>query len=122
MPNKKLNPNGHGKIIDLDYVRYALRDTQTTWECFDALAKKVEGLKLADTGLYDLFSEASLGKAYLKTMGIKPWPEMQPNFPAKTIGQIMGTYYGGGPRCIFGAKSRRSFISTFCRCIRPYAH
>ena len=95
VPNKKLNPNGHGKIIDLDYVRYALRDTQTSWECFDALAKKVEGLKLADTGLYDLFSEASLGKAYLKTMGIKPWPEMQPNFPAKTIGRIMSTYYGG---------------------------
>ncbi len=95
VPNKKLETDRHGESINLDYVRYAQRDTQATWECFDALAKQFEGLKLADTGLYDLYSEASLGKAYLKAMGIKPWREVQPKFPAKTIGQIMSTYYGG---------------------------
>lgn len=95
VPHPKLETDKHGEIIDPDYVRYAWRDTQATWECFDALAKKFDGLKLADTGLYELYSEASLGKAYLKAMGIKPWRDVQPHFPPRTIGQILSTYYGG---------------------------
>ncbi len=95
VPHPKLETDRHGELIDQDYVRYAWRDTQTTWECFNALAKKFDELKLADTGLYDLYSEASLGKAYLKAMGIKPWRDVQPDFPSRIVGQIMSTYYGG---------------------------
>src|SRR5208282_171792 len=50
---------------------------------------------LNDTGLYDLYSEASLGKAYLRTMKIKPWREVQPDFPPELVGQILSGYYGG---------------------------
>jgi hypothetical protein len=95
VPNPKLETDRHGELIDQDYVRYAWRDAQTTWECFDALAKKFDELKLADTGLYELYSEASLGKAYLKAMGVKPWRDVQPDFSPRIIGQIMSTYYGG---------------------------
>jgi hypothetical protein len=48
-----------------------------------------------ETGLYDLYSEASLGKAYLKTMNVKPWRQIQPDFPPKLIGHIHSSYYGG---------------------------
>ena len=78
-----------------DYVRYGLRDVQTTWECFDALAQRFATFGLNDTGLYDLYSEASLGKAYLRTMRIKPWREVQPDFPPELIGAIMSAYFGG---------------------------
>jgi hypothetical protein len=40
-------------------------------------------------------SEAGIGKAYLKEMGIQPWRLMQPNFPPEIINIIMQTYYGG---------------------------
>jgi hypothetical protein len=95
IPNPKLETEGHGGVIDPDYVHYARRDTQATWECFEALDRQFQELNLTETGLYDLYSEASLGKAYLRTMGIKPWRKAQEKFLAKTIGQIISTYYGG---------------------------
>ncbi len=85
----------HGEDLTPDYVRYALRDVQTTWECFDALSRRFATFRLDQTGLYDLYSEASLGKAYLKTMKIKPWRQVQPDFPPKLIGVIMSAYFGG---------------------------
>jgi hypothetical protein len=59
-----------------DYVRYGLCDVKTTWECFDVLARRFGSFGLRDPGLYELHSEASLGKAYLRTMGIKPLQEV----------------------------------------------
>jgi len=45
--------------------------------------------------MHHIYSEASLGKAYLKAMGILPWCEMQPDFPTELLGFIMSSYYGG---------------------------
>ncbi len=95
VPTPKKESDEHGDALTPDYVRYGLRDVQTTWECFDALARRFETFGLNDTGLYDLYSEASLGKAYLRTMGIKPWREVQWDFPPKLIGAIMSAYFGG---------------------------
>jgi hypothetical protein len=77
-----------------EFVRYGMNDVQVTWECFAELASRYEahGLK---TGMHELYSEASLGKAFLSAMKIKPWREVQPNFPPELIGQIMSTYFGG---------------------------
>ena len=73
VPTPKEESDEHGEVLTPEYVRYALRDVQTTWECFDALAQRFATFGLNDTGLYDLYSEASLGKAYLRTMKISPW-------------------------------------------------
>ena len=86
----------HGGELSEEYVRYALRDVQTTWECFDVLRKRFLSFELGGaTGLYDLYSEASLGKAYLKAMNIQPWRGAQPDFPPKLIGHMLSAYYGG---------------------------
>ena len=95
VPTPKEESDEHGGALTPDYVRYGLRDVQTTWECFDALARRFATFGLSDTGLYDLYSEASLGKAYLRTMGVKPWREVQWNFPPELIGAIMSAYFGG---------------------------
>ncbi len=95
VPTPKEPSDDHGDALKPEYVGYALRDVQATWECFDVLARRFETFGLQDTGLYDLYSEASLGKAYLKTMNIKPWREVQPDFPPKLIGHILSAYYGG---------------------------
>lgn len=73
VPTPKENSDEHGENLTPEYVRYALRDVQTTWECFDALAQRFASFELKETGLYELYSEASLGKAYLRTMNISPW-------------------------------------------------
>ena len=97
-----------------------MRDVQATWECFEALAERFEALGLTDTGLYDLYSEASLGKAYLKTMNIGRWRDLEPS-SAELIGQILSAYSVAARRFTSVVKSFRSFIATFCRCIRPFA-
>ena len=42
-----------------------------------------------------ILSEASLGKAYLKQIGVRPFREIQPDFPAHLTGTIMSAYFGG---------------------------
>src|SRR5205814_2918959 len=42
-----------------------------------------------------IYSEASLGKAYLEAMNIKPWRQVQRDFPNDTLGAIMSSYFGG---------------------------
>jgi hypothetical protein len=66
-----------------------------TWECFDALSRRFATFGLNETGLYELYSEASLGKAYLRTMGVKPWRDVQRDFPLRLVGATMSAYFGG---------------------------
>lgn len=91
----KSNSDEHGKPLTPEYVQYAMHDTQVTWECFEVLSNKYASYNLKNTGLHELFSEASLGKAFLKAMGIKPWRQVQPDFPAARTGQILSSYFGG---------------------------
>ena len=94
VPTQKLETHGHGKPLTDDYVRYAVQDVQATWECYLHLSGLFGNYDLS-THANQIYSEASLGKAYLKQMGVKPWRKLQPEFPPKLLGYIMSTYYGG---------------------------
>ncbi|MEO1323887.1 MAG: hypothetical protein AAFV59_12870 [Pseudomonadota bacterium] len=78
-----------------EFLDYAVRDTRVTWECYRELIRRLDEHALPNAPAYSLGSEASLGKAYLRAMGIKPWMVVQPDFPPEIIGIIMSTYYGG---------------------------
>ena len=91
----KVASDEHGKRLTPAYVRYALQDVQATWECFENLSSRFSSFGLDKTGVHELYSEASLGKAYLKAMNVKPWREAQPDFPPEIIGHILGAYFGG---------------------------
>ncbi len=84
-----------GRKIDRQFAQYAAQDAQTAWECYEALITRYDAHRLSPTQPTRIYSEASLGKAYLKAMGVKPWREVQDDFSAETIGRIMSTYYGG---------------------------
>ena len=43
----------------------------------------------------NVLSEASLGKAYLRQIGVRPFREVQPDFPAHLTGKILSAYFGG---------------------------
>lgn len=94
-PHQKLETDEHGKKLTPEYLDYGLQDVQVTWECFIALKRKYTGHDLGETPVHRILSEASLGKAYLRQMSVRPWRKMQANFRRELIGKIFGTYYGG---------------------------
>lgn len=94
-PHQKLGTDEHGKALTPEYLDYAVQDVQVTWECFVELRRRYGEHGLERTPIHRILSEASIGKGYLREMGIRPQREMQPDFPAALIGQIMGTYFGG---------------------------
>jgi len=91
---QKSNVDGFDGPLTSELVHYGINDVQVTWECFDRLANRYwdYGLK---SEVHELYSEASLGKAFLDKMEIKPWREVQPDFPPDLIGIMMSSYFGG---------------------------
>jgi hypothetical protein len=93
--HQKLSNEEHGGPLTTKYLGYALNDVQVTWECYTKLGDKFNKHGLARGVLSRILSEAGLGKAYLDQMNIKPWREVQPDFPDHLTGIIMSTYFGG---------------------------
>ena len=71
----------HGKAVTDNYLSYAKQDVQVTWECYCKLLDKFAEHNFTRHAPHQIFSEASIGKAYFKEMNIRPWREMQPDFP-----------------------------------------
>ena len=94
-PHRKIDTDEHGGPLTPEYLTYAANDVQVTWECFEELRKRYERLNLTKTPIHKIFSVASIGKAALRQMGIRPWQEIQPEFPPELLGILMSTYYGG---------------------------
>ena len=92
---QKAKTEEHGGVLTDQYLSYAVTDVQTTWECHLALSERFSEHDLGLTRLSQVFSEASLGKAYLRQMGVRPWRELQPDFPNALMGAIMSSYFGG---------------------------
>lgn len=92
-PTQKHETEGHGTLTKA-YLDYARADVQVTWECYRKLLKRY-----AEHGLGRnpdrMLSEASIGKAYLQQMGIKPLLGSNPSFPRRRFGEIFCAYYGG---------------------------
>lgn len=93
--HRKHSTDEHGGPLTEAYLDYAVEDVLVTWECYRKLFDKFEDYELTQSRLSQILSEASLGKACLREMGIKPWRELQPDFPDWLTGLIMSTYYGG---------------------------
>ncbi len=94
-PHRKLDTDEHGGALTADYLDYAVTDTQVTWECYCELRKRYDAHGLTETSPHRIYSEASLGKAYLRQMAVAPWAKLQPDFSPDMLGIIMSTYYGG---------------------------
>ncbi len=93
--NGKLDTNEHGGPLTENYLRYAVRDVEVTWECYRALRDKLKAHGLRQTDPSAIQSEAGIGKGYLKEMGIRPLSELPPNVSPQLLGIIWSTFYGG---------------------------
>jgi hypothetical protein len=92
---RKHHTEDHGAALTSEYLAYAMQDAEVTWQCFTKLCAKYDEFRLSQTPVWKVLSEASIGKALLAEMGIRPWRMVQPDFPPAMIGAIMSSYYGG---------------------------
>jgi transcriptional regulator with XRE-family HTH domain len=95
LATQKAETDEHGKALTLEYLNYAMQDVQVTWEAYVELKQRFEEHALAQSEVSQILSEAGLGKAYLKEMGVRPWRDLQPDFPDQIVGAILSTYFGG---------------------------
>jgi DNA-binding Xre family transcriptional regulator len=95
LETQKAETDEHGKALTWEYLSYAMQDVQVTWEAYAELKKRFDEHGLTLSEVSQILSEAGLGKAYLKEMGIRPWRDLQPDFPDAIVGAILSTYFGG---------------------------
>jgi hypothetical protein len=83
----------HGEVME-EYIDYNRRDVLATSELTLKLLEEYEkhGLSLQVTKAY---SPASIGKAYLRKMGIEPILKRQPDFPKQYLGYAQSAFFGG---------------------------
>jgi hypothetical protein len=83
----------HG-VVTKKYIDYNRRDVQATSELAVKLLAEYakHPINLQPTKAY---SPASIGKAYLKAMGIVPILERQPDFPLSHVGFAQTAFFGG---------------------------
>jgi hypothetical protein len=83
----------HGEIT-MDYIDYNRRDVLATAELAVKLLEEYgkHPLALQPTKAY---SPASVGKAYLRAMGVLPILERQPDFPKQYLGYAASAFFGG---------------------------
>jgi hypothetical protein len=91
--HEKQSTATHGIVTD-DYIDYNRRDVLATSELAIKLFEEYEKhpITLQATKAY---SPASVGKAYLRVMGIRPILERQPDFPEQYLGYAQSAFFGG---------------------------
>lgn len=113
VPHPKLNFDDFTGPVTEEMVRYAVRDVQATWECYAELIDRFDKLNLARTIPEKVYSEASIGKGYIREMGIVPWREAQPDIPRDILARIMSSYYGGRSEVRIRREIRQVMLCDF---------
>jgi hypothetical protein len=87
----------HGEITP-EYIRYNRDDVLASTELLEATLAEYHRHPV-DLQATKAYSPASLGKAYLRVMGIEPVLKRQPDFPKEVLGYAMNAYFGGRAEC-----------------------
>jgi hypothetical protein len=94
---QKMEHEPTGKITSQE-IGYALQDVRATLGLLNALKKEYE-LHPIRLRPYRAYSPASIGKAYVRAMGIGEPMQQFKNIPARVHGIAMAAYYGGRAEC-----------------------
>jgi len=91
--SRKTHTEEHGKITK-EYIDYNLNDVKITAELYESALQRYKMFNL-EKEPNKLYSPASIGKAYLRKIGIRSFIECNPDFPKEILGYAMSSYYGG---------------------------
>lgn len=111
--NPKLEFDEFDGPITEAMIRYAVRDVQTTWECYAELIDRYAAFGITSTPPEKVYSEASIGKGNLRDMGIVPWQKIQPDFPRQILADIMSSYFGGRSEVRIRRELRQVMLCDF---------
>lgn len=84
----------HGRPIDPAYIDYARRDVAATHGLYEQCRRELDRHPI-DAPAHRVFSAAGIGKGYLRTTGVAPRLELQPDFDRDVLGAATSSYYGG---------------------------
>lgn len=87
----------HGQTITPEYLDYLCQDVLVTWQCAIELQHRYARYELPKRPT-EIYSEATIGKAHLEKMGLRPFRELN-HWPPEIIATVMETYYGGRAEC-----------------------
>jgi len=107
LEEKKQKREKHG-IITAQYIDYNRQDVKVTYILFKRLVEELDKFNV-DLPLSKTYSPASIGKAFLKEIGIKPFMELNPSFPKSILGKLMSAFYGG--RCELRIRKKPVFVT-----------
>nr|BAL53903.1 hypothetical conserved protein [uncultured prokaryote] len=97
----KAHAEKHGGPLTPDYITYTRTDVLVTWELYEKLIEEYRQHPIP-TPPDKAYSTASVGKGYLKAMGIHS-PRLDtshvPEPPDQVMGYAMSAYYGGRAEC-----------------------
>jgi hypothetical protein len=115
---RKAKFSDFGRDIDEEFITYAIDDVEVTRDCYQQLIAEYDKHQFPPDKLpSQIYSEASLGKAYLETMNIRPWRRVQRDFPDEILGAIMASYFGGRAE----VHRRREVVRTiYCDFVSMY--
>ncbi len=85
----------HGRITE-NYINYNRNDVEATYALFLKLEQELKKFSL-ELPINQVYSAASIGKAFLKELNIKPFLKQNQDFSPKILGNLMSAFYGG--RC-----------------------
>jgi hypothetical protein len=92
-PKQSISKHG---LVTAKYIDYNRRDVLATAELAVKVLAEYDrhelGEELQETKAY---SPASIGKAYLQKMGIRPILQRQPSFPKRYLGYAQSAFFGG---------------------------
>ena len=80
--------------ITEEYIGYCRTDVQATWRIFQELRALYVKHRISRP-IDRIYSEASIGKAYVADFGVTPFMKQNPEFDPHVIGAFMETLYGG---------------------------
>lgn len=83
----------HGTISE-EYIDYCREDVRATQLSLEAMLREFDQHPI-DLPVHRAYSSASIGKAYLRAMGIKPVLERQSDICPQQLGEAMSGYFGG---------------------------
>ena len=93
----KADPGQRG-VITPSYIGYCRQDVAATAALYQAADAELSKLQLPLTGPY-AYSPASLAKATLAGLGVKPVLERHPDTSPQLMGWAMSAFYGGRAEC-----------------------
>jgi hypothetical protein len=92
---RKRDPGVHpGWDFDDTYIDYNRHDTDITGQLLFAMLDEYARHPIGVAPI-DVYSPASIGKRYLRSMGLTPPLRRWPDFPKDKLGFAMSTFYGG---------------------------